>query len=65
MKKIEKQSFLNSSTRLKKDKMRKTKKKSYTSIQLTIPFWKELKEVKDINHFDSFESVIRYLIGSK
>jgi len=62
MKKSEKQS---SSAELRKNKIRRIKKKSYTSIQLTIPFWKELKEVKDMNHFDSFENVIRYLIKSR
>jgi hypothetical protein len=50
---------------MKKKQTKKSKQKSYTSVQLTIDFWKELKKEKDSNHFDSFENTIKYLIGNK
>jgi hypothetical protein len=38
------------------------KKQKYTSIQITVDFKKELEKTKDERHFDSYESVIKYLI---
>lgn len=40
-----------------------SKEQKYSSIQVTTKFKKELKDVKDKNHFDSYESAIKYLIS--
>jgi hypothetical protein len=37
--------------------------KEYSSIQVTKKFQQYLKRVKDKNHFDSYENVIRFLIA--
>jgi len=48
--------------RVKKMKNDKIDKKEYTSIQLTKQFKEELKKIRDKNHFDSYQNVIKYLI---
>lgn len=44
---------------------KKITKSNYSSIQVTLKFKEELKSVKDENHFDSYESTIKYLISKR
>lgn len=44
--------------------MKKNKiKKKYSSIQLTKEFKMHLKKIKKDNHFDSYESTIKYYLS--
>ena len=48
----------------KKDSLYKgMDEKEYSSIQVTKKFKDELEKTKDKNHFDSYESTIKFLIG--
>lgn len=42
--------------------MRQKKEKRYSCIQLTVGYKNYLEKVKEVNHFDSYESTIKYLI---